>query len=486
MKKISLIASGIALTCSSMAQHHPNIIYILADDMGYGDIQYLNKKSQIPTPNLDRLCSEGMHFTEAHSGSAVSTPTRYGIVTGRYCFRSSLKKGVLGGFSRPLIEKERITAGHVLKQAGYETAIVGKWHLGLGWERRKDTVQPLNKNNPSLTNAVTTDFKAPLTDTPNDHGFDYSYIIPASLDMDPYVYIENRKVVNPEMKTIEGADGARGDFWRKGLASEDFEIPQTLDHFTDKATAYITDYSSDKPFFLYFPMTAPHSPWVPADKYKGMSGAGVYGDFVCHVDDMIGRMLEAVDKKGIRENTLIIFTSDNGSDWKPEDLDSFPKHRANHIFRGQKSDAWEGGHHVPFIVRWPAVVRKGSVSKNLVCLTDFTATCASITGQQLAEGVAEDSHSFLPILQGKANKKNTRGEIVHHAIFGMFSLRQGQWKFIDGHGSGGWSKEAVPDTLPGQLYNMKKDPTEQKNLYAKYPELVKELKARLEVIRGED
>ncbi|MCX6307861.1 MAG: sulfatase-like hydrolase/transferase, partial [Bacteroidia bacterium] len=274
----------------------------------------------------------------------------------------------------------------------------------------------------------------------------------------------------------------RGDYWRKGLCSEDFVIPQTLDIIADKAANYISNYKSDKPYFVYLPLTAPHTPWLPAEKFRGKSGAGVYGDFVCHVDDVVGRILDAVEKTGKSENTLIIFTSDNGSDWKMEDLAAFPKHQANYIFKGEKSDIWDGGHHIPFLVRWPNVVKKGSVSKALVCLTDFTGTCAEITGQKLKEGDAEDSFSMYSIFKGKSSSKTTRKDLIHHGIFGMFSIRQGEWKFVDGEGSGGWSD--ATDSLPGQLYNMKKDPSEKVNLYTKYPEKVEKLKQRLEVIKN--
>ena len=479
MKKI--LISSFMLSGSLVAQEKPNIIYILCDDLGYGDLKCLNANSQIPTPNLDRLCAEGMHFTDAHSNASVSTPTRYGILTGRYAFRSSLKKGVLNGYSRPLIEKERTTVATVLKKSDYLTAIFGKWHLGLGWTKKSD-VTTVNTKNPDLTDAATTDFNAPLTDTPNNHGFDYSYIIPASLDMHPYVFIENRNVVNPNLKTIEGANGARGDFWRKGLCSNDFVLSQTLDIITDKASEYISGYRSDKPYFVYLPLTAPHTPWLPAEKFKGKSGAGVYGDFVCHVDDVVGRILDAVEKTGNSEKTLIIFTSDNGSDWKPEDLKAFPKHQANYIFKGEKSDFWDGGHRVPFLVRWPKVVPKASVSKDLVCLTDFIATCAEIIGQKLGKNVGEDSFSMLPILKGKSSVKTTRKDLVHHSAFGMFSLRQGDWKFLDGKGSGGWS--AATDSLQGQLYNMRVDPSEKINLFNKYPKKVEKLKQRLKEIKN--
>ncbi len=482
MKKLKLMATGLAASFSLFAQNKPNIIYILADDLGYGDLKCLNENSQIPTPNFDKLSSEGMHFTDAHSNSSVSTPTRYGILTGRYCFRSSLKKNVLNGYSAPLIEKDRETVGSVLQKSGYETAIFGKWHLGLGWAKKEGAVND-NEKSKVQSNEKTTDFSAKLTDTPNDHGFDYSYIIPASLDMDPYVYIENRKVVNPTVNAIEGTNSIRGVMWRKGLASSDFEFPKTMENFTDKAISYISDYKSDKPLFVYLPLPAPHTPWVTNEKFLGKSGAGLYGDYVCQVDDEIGKILAAIDKKGWKENTLVIITSDNGADWNEKDKKAFPKHQVNYIYKGEKSDVWDGGHRVPFLVRWPKVIKAGSVSDHTVCLTDFTATAADITNQKLNKGVAEDSKSMLPIFKGKATRSNTRKEVVHHSIGGMFALRQGKWKFVDGEGSGGWTKLAVIDTSKVQLYDMKNDPTEKTNVYDKYPNIVKKLKKRLEEIK---
>jgi arylsulfatase A-like enzyme/alpha-L-fucosidase len=449
----------------------PNIIFILADDMGYGDIQRLNTESKIPTPHINRLCDEGMYFTDAHSNAAVSTPTRYGIITGRYCFRSSLKKGVLNGYSRPLIETDRPTVASVLKNNGYHTACIGKWHLGLGWNT------PESAGNAS---GDSVDFTRPLSFTPNDAGFDDSYILPASLDMPPYVYIDNRNVTDTQMTEIQKNSSPRGLFWREGKASKSFSISNCLDHFTDKAKQYIAAHALDKqPFFLYFPLTAPHTPWLPDERFRGVSGAGTYGDFVAHVDDVIGQIVATLDSLGIVNETMIVFTSDNGADWKEEDKNKYP-HKANYIWRGRKSDAWDAGHHVPLIVKYPAAVARGTCSDALVCLTDMFATFANMTAAPIPEGAAEDSRSFLATLYGKSNTART--EIVHHSINGMFALRKGKWKLVNCSGSGGWS-EADSDSLPPvQLYDMETDPNETLNLYHRYPYKVEELKKLLDSV----
>jgi arylsulfatase A-like enzyme len=485
MKKISLLTFGLAASLTAAAQNKPNTVYILTDDLGYGDLKCLNPNSQIPTTNMDRLSKEGVIFTNVHSNSAVSSPTRYGILCGRYAFRSTLKKGVLGGYSEPLIEKSRATAPQILQKAGYQTAIIGKWHLGLEWGISK-TLKPQLDSNNKVVPGSTVDYSLPLTDTPNDHGFDYSYIIPASLDMNPYVYIENRKVENPKMKMMAGSSSPRGVFWRKGLASADFDITQTLDHFSDRAINYIEKYKSPKPFFLYVTLPSPHTPWLPGAKFQGKSGAGTYGDYVCHVDDVVGRILDAIDKKGLKENTIVIFTSDNGADWKAGDKEAFPLHNANYIFKGEKSDIWDGGHHIPFLVRWPKVAKKGTVNQDLICLTDFFSTCVELTGQTIEPGAGEDSFSMLSAIKGTSTPKTSRTEMIHHSINGMFALRSGKWKFVDGNGSGGWTKEANPDKFEGQLYDMVNDPQEKVNLYASMPDVVKKLRARLNEIKKGD
>lgn len=457
----------------------PNIIYILADDMGYGDIKKLNKNSQVKTPNLDKLAAKGAIFTNAHSGSAVCTPTRYGVLTGRYAFRTSLKKGVLNGFSPALIEPSRFTVADLAKQAGYQTAIIGKWHLGLDWtplDPSKRAIAP-SKETPDISNV---NFEVPLTVGPNQVGFDYSYIIPASLDMPPYTYLENGKPTSLPLVPFQGKNNPRGVFWRSGPAAKDFVIEETLDVFIGRAKDYLAKASTgDQPFFLYLPLTSPHTPWLPSNKFKNKSGAGTYGDFVMHTDDAVGKIMKTLDSLGIAKNTLVIFTSDNGADWKPGDATAFPLHQANYIFRGEKSDIWEGGHHVPFLLRWPAVVKPNQKIAQLTCLTDLMATIADFTKQNLPEGAGPDSYSLYPMISGKNNQN--RPDIIHHSIDGMFAIRKGKWKFIDGKGSGGWSiKTGKPEDPEGQLYQMDIDEKETTNLYTKYPEVVKELKALLE------
>ena len=462
----------------------PNIIVILADDMGYGDIRSFNPESQVPTPNLDKLSSSGMKFTDAHSGSAVCSPTRYGLITGRYAYRSSLKKGVLGGYSPPLIEADRFTIADLLKKAGYNTGAIGKWHLGLGYAK--------TNTNASSTSLVDTangwptgegvDLEKPLLQSPNDLGFDYSYVIPSSLDIPPYIYYENGKPSEKGIVELEGKNAPRGVFWRKGKASTNFKIENTLDHFSEKASQFLVSAAKKKkPFFLYLPLTSPHTPWVPSGNFKDKSKAGIYGDFVAHTDAVVGQVMHTLDSLGLTENTLIIFTSDNGADWKPGDKKLFPAHQANYIFRGQKSDIWEGGHHVPFIASWPNSVKASQVIGQTICLTDLAATFAAITGQKLPANCAQDSFDFSTILTGGPNAPASRKSTIHHSIQGMFAIRSGNWKFVDGQGSGGWSKDESSNAgLQSQLYDLSQDPTESKNVVEQHPEIAKKLKAELD------
>ncbi len=467
------------VNCQNNQLEYPNIIYILADDMGYGDIKALNSNSKISTPNLDRIVKEGMHFTDAHSPSAVCTPTRYGILTGRYCFRTKLKRGVLVGYDSSLIAPERMTVGKLLQKAGYHTACIGKWHLGLDWAK-KDMEKPLlvgsQWDNPNTENV---NYTAQIEGGPVDRGFDYSYIIPSSLDIAPYCYIEDRHLTKPISRKIEGNNEPRGVFWRTADIQEDFRLEETLGHLTNKAVEYIRNVNEAKPFFLYFPLTAPHTPWLPVDSVLGNSGAGIYGDFVVEVDNAMGKILKILEDKNISENTLVIFTSDNGSHWTESDKKLFP-HLANHVFRGMKSDAWEGGHRVPFLARWPGNIRANSKSDEVICLTDLLATCAAITNQALEGGDVEDSYNILPYFLGETLGKPIRDVTIHHSISGKFAIRKGKWKFINAEGSGGWTYKGVEEEPPGQLYDMENDFGEQENLYEQFPEVVNDLKVELE------
>lgn len=451
----------------------PNIVYILADDLGYGDVSCLNPDSKIRTPHMDRAAAEGMVFTDAHSNSAVCTPTRYGVLTGRYCFRSRLKQGVLFGYDDPLIEPGRTTVASHLKTNGYHTACIGKWHLGLGWTRRSATLEDI-------------DYTQPLSAGPHTVGFDELYIIPASLDMAPYCYIENGRVVDAPVRQIEGSP--RPAYWRGGPAAPGFDHSTCLLELTNRAEAHIARRAeSDEPFFLYFATPSPHTPHVPRAPFRGSSDAGTYGDFVVEHDWSVGRILSALDRHGLGDNTLVIITSDNGAHVRGPgfDFERDTGHRSSHVYRGQKSDAWDGGHRVPFIARWRGTVPASSRCDRLTCLTDLLATCADLTSHPLPADAGQDSISFLPQLQNP-DAPASRKSIVHHSITGQFSIRQDRWKLVLCPGSGGWSlpDRDVPESAPRmQLYDMVADPSEQTNLLSSHPQIVSELLALLDQTR---
>ncbi|MCU4155486.1 arylsulfatase [Carboxylicivirga sp. A043] len=479
-----LILTVLLTSCQNKEPEQlPNIVYILADDMGYGDIKGLNPDSKIPTPHLDRLINEGMRFSDAHSNSALCTPTRYGTLTGRYCFRSRLKSGVLVGHEPGLIEDSISTVAHLLKQANYQTACVGKWHLGLNWSK-KDVTQPLfhGGNLWDIQHTDNVDYMAPVSGGPCDVGFDYSFIIPASLDIAPYVYLENDIATAPvTQETPFFKDNkARGIWYRRGDVADDFDHTTVLQTITRKAINFIESADKEQPFFLYFPLTSPHTPWFPSKEFQGKSEAGVYGDFVAMTDDVVGQIMHSLKDQGLMDNTIVIFTSDNGSQWIPSDIETF-NHLANGPFRGMKSDIWEGGHHIPFIIRWPEHIAPNCQSNELICSTDLLATCAELTGQSVPAS-AQDSYSFLSILTGDKTKLDKDRIMIHHSANGTFAIRKSKWKLIDAKGSGGWSlpeNKCDKDALPQQLYNMEEDIEEQNNLYTQYPEIVKELNALL-------
>lgn len=466
---------GVLLTlqcilCSAALQaaSSPNIIYILADDLGYGDVHSLNPEyGKIPTPAMDRLASEGMVFTDAHSNSSVCTPTRYGVLTGRYNWRTWKQGGVLFGFDQPLIKAGRMTVASFLKEQGYQTAIVGKWHLGLGLQTPAG--QP-TKGKSAEVNGV--DWTARITGGPVDLGFDYWYGIAASLDMPPYIWIENDRFI--------GKCTMNKAFHRIGPAHADFEAIDVLDVIGEKSAEYIAKQKAGEPFFLYVPLTSPHAPIIPTEKWKGRSKLSLYGDFVMHTDAIIAQITEAVDTAKLAENTIIIVTSDNGCS-KVADIKELKKkgHYPNGIYRGSKSDIWDGGHRVPFIVRWPAGVKAGSSSDELICLTDLMATAAELSGAELPDDVGEDSVSFVSALKGEPIVTERTG-IVHHSVSGQFAYRSGKWKILMNKGSGGWTREPMAVDAPEQLYDMEADPGEQNNLYHSHPEVFERLLAQLE------
>ncbi len=447
----------------------PNIVYILADDMGYGDGSALNPKSKIKTPNIDRLANEGMRFTDAHSGSAVCTPTRYGILTGRYCWRTRLKKGVLWGYSKHLIEPERMTVASLLKQSGYNTACIGKWHLGMD--------MPTTDGKQAGANNI--DWKGKIKNGPIANGFDYFYGISASLDMHPYIYIENDKFV--------GECTTQKAFQRKGPAHKEFEAVDVLPEISRKTVQYIHQQNTDKPFFVYVPLTSPHTPIVPSKEYRGKSSLGQYGDFCIQTDAVVGEICAALEENGLAEDTIVIFTSDNGCAPyigvnRLEQMGHYP----SYVYRGYKADIFEGGHRIPYLVRWPGKVTASSRSDETICLTDLMATCAAIVGKSLPGNVSEDSCSILPAMLGQKLTSPIREATVHHSVNGSFSIRRGKWKLVLCPDSGGWSdpKPGKAKGLPPvQLYDLSNDIGETGNVQNKHPEIVKELTELLETYK---
>jgi arylsulfatase A len=477
----------------------PNIVYILADDLGYGDVSIYNPAGKINTPNIDKLAREGMRFTDAHTTSSVCTPSRYSILTGRYPWRSRLPIGVLRGYSRTLIEPELPTVAKLLKTKSYKTGVVGKWHLGLDWIIKDEFKDSLSaKYNPNNLYGITKEMNPDLINFfggpvhgPDAAGFDYSYILPASLDMPPYCYLENGRLTEIPNQNTPGkklhADYS-GPFWRPGLVSPSFDFYDVLPGFTRKATEFIQKQSvSNTPFFLYFPMPAPHTPWVPTPAYAGKSKAGEYGDFMMMVDDAVGKVLEQLERSGVADNTLVIFTSDNGPYWGTNFVQRY-KHASAGPFRGMKGDAYEGGHRVPFIVRYPGKVKSGTTSNTTISLASLMATLAELIGNKSSEFIALDSYSILPVLLGKRTTIPEQPGIVNISSKGFLSIREGSWKLITRLGSGGFTE---PSEIPlnqndpiGQLYNLESDVVEDKNVYLKYPSKVKELNALLEQIKN--
>ena len=470
MKNVFLATAAILslLSCTEK-QKQPNIIFILADDMGYGDVSYFDNNSKLKTENLDRMAQEGVVFTDAHSSSSVSTPPRYGILTGRYNWRSTLKDNVLYGYDKALIPADRETMASMLRKNGYTTAGIGKWHLGWDWDNidaGKDKV----------------DFSKPVQNGPTTRGFDYFYGFCGSLDMAPYVYIENDMPTSlPDRETV---NEGKYSWWRKGPTGADFVHEEVLPNLVDRACNYIKEKAkADQPYFLYLPLPAPHTPILPTEEFRGKSGIGEYGGFVLMVDAMVGKVLQAVKESGEDGNTIVVFTMDNGCSPAAgiKEMEA-QGHRPNSIYRGHKADLFDGGHRIPCILRWPEGTKPHEV-RQTVCLTDFYATFAAINGYKLMDSEGEDSYNLLPAIVSETEIDPIREATVHHSIDGQFTIRQGDWKLLLSASSGGWSAPTPTDTLaldslpPIQLYNMKDDPSETTNVEAEHPEIVSRLRA---------
>ncbi len=471
-----------------MNTRKPNIVYILADDMGYGDVRALNADCKFPTPNLDRIANEGLFFSDAHSSASVCTPSRYSILTGRYCWRTYLKEGVLGGAGLPLIEDIRPTVATLLKNAGYNTACIGKWHVGWEWAIKEGC----KREHKSWAGDLSwVDYSKPIENGPTKRGFDYFFGISGSLDMPPYVYVENDHALEAPSRWATDEE-----FFRAGPRMKGFRANSVLGTLTDKAVGYINDQDGDDPFFLYFPLTAPHTPIAPAEEFVGSSGINDYADFCMEVDFRVGQVLDVLDEKGLAHDTLVIFSTDNGASAGPNDCAKLERdfgHYCSHIYRGYKSDIWDGGHRLPFLVRWPDTIKAGTKCDQAIGLFDLFATVADITGQVYPDSAGEDSVSFYPALKGEKIDESQREALIYHSYYGYFGIRKGKWKLCRCPAAGGWGINDITDDeareqgLPElQLYDMEVDPGERANMVHEYPEIVQELTETLHrcIVRG--
>lgn len=468
-----------------------NVILMFIDDLGYGDISLLNEDSKIHTPNIDALAERGVVFKDCHATSALCTPSRYGLLTGRYNWRSQLKSGVLPGGADPLIESERETLGTLFQRKGYFTAAVGKWHLGLGWHRKEidgseygiaeeaEQKKKLQGASGFLLDGMNIDFSKPLQISPNDYGFDYFYGTAVSLDQPPYTYLENRNVLKiPNHITgifpLDRTGATQQQLWQRGPACEGYDFEQVIPDMQKKVLDLIETHAKE-PFFIYYPTHAVHGPLLPPKEYQGKSGLNVYADMVEYLDDMVGQITSKLKEKGIWENTMFIFASDNGC----SGVADYPYltshgHNPSYIFRGKKSDIYEGGHRIPAIISWPGYFKEKQECSSMVCLSDFFATFAEMLGVCVSDNAGEDSVSLFPLLEGKCQE--VRNHIVHSSGDGSFSIRNKEWKLelCRNAGSGLRVTEPAPGTseeIPYQLYDMQDDVRERHNAAADYPDI---------------
>lgn len=475
----------------------PNILLILADDLGYGDVGCYNDASKIPTPHLNRLAVQGMRFTDAHSPATVCTPTRYSLLTGRMAFRTGFR-GVFTGVGGPcLIEKGRLTLPAMLRDSGYTTAMFGKWHIGMTFFDKEG--QPLNKGGLEPVRRV--DYSRAIPDAPIHRGFDrfFGTVCCPTTDW-LYAYVEGDRIPVPPTKLLDQGPLPKHDYSRdnrRGMIAPGFDLEEVDLVFLEKSRQFMQDHvksNPDKPFFLFHSLQAVHLPSFPADRFKGKSKSGPHGDFIFEMDWVVGELVKTLDELGVADDTVVMFSSDNGPE-VPSVIAMRRDHRHDGArpWRGVKRDNWEGGHRVPLIVRWPGKVKAGTVSGQLTSLTDVMATCAAIVGAKLPRGAAEDSFNMLPVLLDTQGEKPVRPYLLQQTMSLELSIRRGDWKYLDHRGSGGndyrrdgrWGMKqfALPETdpeAPGQLYQLADDPGETRNLYRQHPQIVDELKALLE------
>ena len=456
----------LTLTCwthpGTLQAASPNIVFILADDMGYGDLKAYNPASRISTPHLDRMAAGGIVFTDAHSGGSTCVPSRYSLITGRFAAR----RKQLNWRGGPVIARGRLTFASVLRAQGYRTAMVGKWHQGF-----------------TMKSPGVFDYQKPLTGGPVDCGFDSYFGLPASTDIPPYFYIRDRTPTMAPTESVKAKDSVggkegwnriQGAFWRAGKVGPDFKHAEVTPRFATEAVKVIESHDGKKPLFLYLALPSPHTPWLPTKEFIGKSAAGMYGDFMMQVDHVIGQVMGSLKKAGMSDNTLLIFSSDNGPVWYDKDTERFG-HRSSGSLRGIKGSVWEGGHRVPFIAHWPGRISAGSRSDHTIAFADVLATLAKAAGRgELPEDMAEDSVSFLQVLLHPDRKHPPRPPILHESKV----MRDGDWKLIATRGGRGFDADRKVK-YGTELYNLKDDLSEKNNLAEKMPEKVKNLQTRM-------
>ena len=473
-----------------------NIVIIYADDMGYGDLKRQNPNSKIPTPHLDQLASEGMLFSDAHSASTVCSPSRYSLLTGRYHWRGYLKRGIVGAWGDPVIEDGRLTIASMLKAAGYRTAIIGKWHLGMIYPF-KDELGQNDPDKPAWRDRDTTRYTADAFDWsrkvkkgPVANGFDY-YFGDGTINFPPYVWMENDRFLGTPTAYLGHMDEpiAEGGWdLRPGPAMADWDIPKVPIRMTEEAVNWIAQQTADTPFFLYFALPSPHTPIVPTEEFQGISDAGGYGDYMAQTDSMVGQILEALQRHHFDQDTLVIFTSDNGPELYAYDRIQNYDHYSSGPWRGVKRDLWEGGHRVPFIVKYLGRIEPDSINHHLISQVDILATLANIVGYNLPEDAAEDSVNFSETLFADKSPSG-RSELVYHSVAGQFALRKGDWILIEASTA---EVTEEPDWVepnssginePYVLYNISEDPGQRVNLYREKPQKAIEMLSALNAIR---
>ena len=492
MKPLHFLALLLIGTVAVSAADKPNVLIILADDLGYGDVRCYNpERGKIPTPRMDRLAAQGMRFTDAHTSSGVCSPTRYALLTGRYHWRTRLQNGIVQYLEEPLIAPERLTLASLCKQQGYRTAAIGKWHLGWDFQLTEDERKRLKSyggkaggGGKATTEATDGDraawrtiYSRQFRGGPMAVGFD-SYFGTDVPNWPPYCFIENERTVGIPSELLPADALRKNQASLQGPGLTGWKLEQVLPTLTDRACAFIEDAAKKpEPFFLYLPLTAPHTPIALAEEWRGKSGLNDYADFVMQTDATVGRVLDALEKSGAAQNTLVIFTSDNGC--APyagvKELEA-KGHFPSGPLRGYKADAWEGGHRVPFIVRWPGVVKPDTRCDALVQQTDIMATLAETLGAKLPDTAGEDSVSLMPLLKGGTNA--VREHAISHAATGLPALRRGSWKIIFGQKGGGFAGAPGVEKT-GQLYDLATDLGETKNVWTEKPDLVADLTATM-------